>query len=294
VCQKCAVSFDTFCMYDDHVFRNTCKRAQHMTTACNNSRKSTTGTAHEVPSTPSVAIASPTTNHTSKEELQRLRDAAQSIEDRHWTNNNFKIISDILSCLQLSKADAKMLLSQVRYFLIEWSTETRITTFPFLSGYLCQLSKLDTRLALPASLEELERDRNSNLDPKSSVFEELVGHNPPVSKSGVPMFLQQNWSLYHFDLWYLVTELLCAHHDQINWHFVETLREDGTRIVGELHTAEWWKRNEALGGCALLAVILFSDETTINTKWGKVHPVYLTLGNLPVAARYAFSLWHSQ
>eukprot|EP00301_Raphidiophrys_heterophryoidea_P015780 c24618_g1_i1.p1 GENE.c24618_g1_i1~~c24618_g1_i1.p1 ORF type:complete len:150 (-),score=6.53 c24618_g1_i1:359-808(-) len=48
----------------------------------------------------------------------------------------------------------------------------------------------------------------------------------------------------------------------------------------------WWQSQQAQAGNApLLAVIMYADETTFNLEWGKVHPVYVTLGNLPISIR---------
>lgn len=85
----------------------------------------------------------------------------------------------------------------------------------------------------------------------------------------------------------------------VRWAFEETFNEHGDRTFPEMWNGTWWETAEKsisnsmsdsdngdLSCQKILAIILYSDKSLVNNS-GKVamHPVYLTVGNLPVTIR---------
>ena len=61
------------------------------------------------------------------------------------------------------------------------------------------------------------------------------------------------------------------------------------RQYGEMWTGEWWRRQHAdlPDGANILVPIIYVDETPVTHNGRNMHPVYMSLGNLYVDARYA-------
>ena len=95
-------------------------------------------------------------------------------------------------------------------------------------------------------------------------------------------------SVHLRDIWAVIAEtflLDAAAAPQLHFGATTPRAADGSRLYSQMWTGSWWSRaEEALPwGTDLLAVILHIDDTPV---WNKaLGPVYVTLGNLPTAAR---------
>lgn len=72
------------------------------------------------------------------------------------------------------------------------------------------------------------------------------------------------------------------------FNYAPAYNENNERIFGEQYNCKWWERvqNTLPDSACILSIILYSDATTLD-QLGKSsqHPVFLTLGNIPVLQR---------
>src|SRR5205085_1800555 len=62
----------------------------------------------------------------------------------------------------------------------------------------------------------------------------------------------------------------------------------GESVYKEQNTGTWWKKTETSlpTGAKLLSLILYSDATTTDTLGkSQLHPIYISLGNIPIWRR---------
>ncbi len=139
---------------------------------------------------------------------------------------------------------------------------------------------------MPANSAEL-RQVESSLLANSGILTEPIDVSVPVDTIGDSMVAVQGQQLatLRFDLWSVVKDLLSDPllARSLVWRFSWCANQQGHRTVGELHTGDWWReQQQQLGQDAnILAEIIYADETTINLKGRSLHPVYITLGNIP-------------
>lgn len=143
---------------------------------------------------------------------------------------------------------------------------------------------------LPDSVDELRRAEQFALGKSGVISEEIIATIP--TRQNVKMVQVQGGVLqsFRFDIWDLVQDLL---NDEViarscSWTFVEQQGENGERKFDELNSGLWWKEMEREAfGARVLAIILYADETTVSLNGRTLHPVYMTLGNIPVSIRYS-------
>jgi hypothetical protein len=144
---------------------------------------------------------------------------------------------------------------------------------------------------MPANGADLRQAENSLLA-NSGIVTEPIDVSVPADNSGNSMVVVQGQQLatLRFDMWSVLEDLLRdpVIAESLVWKFSWCTNQDGQRSIGELHTGDWWREQQlALGEDAnILAVIVYADETTINLKGRSLHPVYLTLGNIPWEYRF--------
>ncbi len=71
------------------------------------------------------------------------------------------------------------------------------------------------------------------------------------------------------------------------WHYEEERDHIGERQVSDMWTGNWWKNQQVQLGQAtkILAIIFSMDETPVTYNGRNLHPVYMTLGNIPFDLR---------
>lgn len=133
----------------------------------------------------------------------------------------------------------------------------------------------------------------------TSVTKEMDGllkdesyHTHPLSELQMPMtedgdqmvYLTSNDkcpTVYFHSIIDIVQSLLAgAKPSDIQLTYVERYSSSDTRTYKELYHSNWWKRH-GQAEQNIVAVIVYSDATTINFRGRSMHPVYVTLGNFP-------------
>src|SRR5215471_20650194 len=96
----------------------------------------------------------------------------------------------------------------------------------------------------------------------------------------------KEYFLHHQDLMQCVKNILAI--PDITQHFAlsfENYEQEGENVYKEQYNGMWWKETEAslpMGG-KLLSIILYSDATTTDTLGkSQLHPIYLSIGNIPI------------
>ena len=115
-------------------------------------------------------------------------------------------------------------------------------------------------------------------------------------KTKVLKYEDEKYYLHHRPIFDAIKELL-SNHDILKhcqWDFLVDyiINDNGQyeRVYGEQWTGLWWEHaQELIGGSGLkkvLSIILYSDATTLD-HLGKSseHPIYLSLGNIPIWRR---------
>jgi len=107
-------------------------------------------------------------------------------------------------------------------------------------------------------------------------------------KTPVMRYKEHVYYLYHQPIFDAVKELLQKEDIQKHCVFDYTPAYDieyNERIFGEQYSCKWWERVQGTlpDSVHILSIILYSDATTLD-QLGKSsqHPVFLTLGNIPV------------
>ena len=63
------------------------------------------------------------------------------------------------------------------------------------------------------------------------------------------------------------------------------MQVDGQKLYSEQNTGNWWQRAEASipPSACILSIILYSDATTTDRlEKNSLHPIYISLGNIPM------------
>jgi hypothetical protein len=114
---------------------------------------------------------------------------------------------------------------------------------------------------------------------------------PYISFKKVPIMLynEEIYYLHYQQIFDAIKELLS--NDDILEHCIfkfTPLHYQNQRIFREQFNGKWWEKTQSTlpGGANILSIILYSDATNCD-QLGKTseHPVYLTLGNIPVWRR---------
>ena len=100
----------------------------------------------------------------------------------------------------------------------------------------------------------------------------------------------QQLSCMTYDLWQTIQDLLDdgEHAEFARFRYdADPHPLTNLDVYGELWTGDWWKEQQAeLGNDAMiLALIFYADETNVTFNGRKMHPAYISLGNLHVEYR---------
>ena len=101
------------------------------------------------------------------------------------------------------------------------------------------------------------------------------------------VYQAEHYSVLSRNLWEVASELLVEHADTIEWHATQRSDEQGQRVYGELHECDWWAQQ---GPRKILCLLAATDATCVTGMGAgrSMHPVYLTLGNLPLDVRLEY------
>jgi len=172
---------------------------------------------------------------------------------------NFAILSRLANHLSLSDQDIDLVLREVM--------------------------SLDPTSAFPVNCRELRKAEDEALkNERVTIINCPIAI--PLSPDGHRMCENRLVRLHHFDIWELCCNLLedAEHRRWCKWSYEPSVNDSDSRQYGEMWTANWWRQNQSKlpsqMGSKLLCILLASDETQITLAGRKVHPVYLTLGNL--------------
>jgi Plavaka transposase len=181
-----------------------------------------------------------------------------------WPSVNFEILSRLCNCLALSDSDCDLLLREC--------------------------AKLQIGLSSPRNTKEL-RDAEAAAFSAASFDVLRVPVPGPRTRRGHLMVEDEGLCMVQKNLLTAIQELVNTpeHAKWMIWSAAPVLNDIGDRLYSELHTADWWERQQNMlpgSDPHILACIISSDETPTTMTGRKVCPVYATCGNLP--------LWHRQ
>ena len=112
----------------------------------------------------------------------------------------------------------------------------------------------------------------------------------PISRTGVRMVNPwQDLKCVTYDIFEVAQDLLNdgEHADYAKFQYSPEFDDDGNQVYGEVWSANWWKREQALLGADanILAFILYIDETHVTYNGRNMHPIYMSLANLHLTYR---------
>ena len=122
----------------------------------------------------------------------------------------------------------------------------------------------------------------------------------PVSRTGLRMINEwEDLKCVTYDIFDVARDLLNdgEHAKYATFRFTPEFDQDtGERIYGEIWSANWWKREQALLGAEanILAFVLYVDETHVTYNGRNMHPIYMSLANLHLTYRCAHNNVHLQ
>ena len=157
-------------------------------------------------------------------------------------------------------------------------------------SWIFQVNTLDFSKTIPSSGYELRAEETRVLDfskVKQTVFYDVP---KPISSHGMSMVHDHAEPIFFtMNLWDKIEDILSdpVMAESLHMKFERTVNDDGMRTIGELYTSNWMRRMQhELGPTAnILAIILAMDETPMSMNGRNVHPVYVTLGNIPLRYR---------
>jgi hypothetical protein len=192
-----------------------------------------------------------------------------------WTNNNFRVLSQLVNSLSLSQSDTDRVLNAVLYINV------------YLHFTAIQLRHLDSSMVIPSTFRQLKADEATVLDNvKMRVLNMSTVPELPFTTDGVCMVApDQRLLCMTYDLWQTIQDLLDdgEHAEHAHFRYEPQKHADGGDLVfGECWTGDWWKAQQDEAGpyASILALILYVDETNVTFNGRNVHPVYISLGNL--------------
>ena len=156
-----------------------------------------------------------------------------------------------------------------------------------------QIVNLDPERSLPDSIHELRREEQRLM--KSKAIRDVTIDDVPrpfTKRDGFSM-LHSTYQpkAYFFDLFQQVEDLLTDTelYRYLNWRFNPSVSQEAKdqRSISDLNSANWWQHEQSILGkeANILAIILSMDETPVTFNGRSMHPVYLTLGNIPLDLR---------
>jgi hypothetical protein len=175
-----------------------------------------------------------------------------------WPDQNHEILSRLFNKLSLSDGDCKVLLEELRL--------------------------LDNKSPIP-SLKDI-RDAELAVLRDCKFIVEPISLSVPTSATGGNMITNpEQLQVMHFDLWDVVQDLLADPElaNACEWKFRPRETSEGARAYDEVVSAQWWQEEQQHCGSKtnILALIFASDEVPVTMNGRNVHPVYVTLANLP-------------
>ncbi len=93
---------------------------------------------------------------------------------------------------------------------------------------------------------------------------------------------------FRFDLWQTIEDILDDEllAESCHWWYEQGEDRSGQRSIGEMWTGQWWcEQEQHAHDLPVLCIILYTDETTLSLNGRSMHPVYITLGNIPQKLR---------
>ncbi len=200
-------------------------------------------------------------NHIETTETEESGLPESMFQQVRFQNSNYAIVSRIINRAGLSDQEAERLIGDV--------------------------NKLDFTFNVPESLRDLRRAETEALEQSSIISTELKVPLPTNKNGHVIVEYSHVITLYRRDPFSLIQNILddSTIASACEW----TYRGNGIDF-GELCSSEWWRSEQAsLPGKSILAVILASDECPITLNGRSVHPVYISLGNIPGQIRTQLS-----
>jgi hypothetical protein len=206
-----------------------------------------------------TTFARPIFNHDNdRQNSQQGATSTFTIAHDRWPTPNIRALSRLTNELNLSQRDAQKLLDEI--------------------------NALDFTVPLPQSYSEIA---NAEKEALKSVAMQIVDLDIPIpQKNGrsVGRF-QGRPEVVFYELWTIVEDLFADPilTDACFWRAKHQGDTESQRVFSELNTGTWWEREQRNLGTNsnILALIFASDETLVTMNGRSVHPVYVTLGNLP-------------
>lgn len=93
---------------------------------------------------------------------------------------------------------------------------------------------------------------------------------------------KDHYSLLTRDILACAEEVLNCENNWEHAKFQADSASDEEPVFGELYQSDWWR---SCGDGNILALVVYSDGTTISFGGKELHPVYMTLGNFPRSIR---------
>ncbi|GBC26158.1 hypothetical protein GLOIN_2v1783703 [Rhizophagus irregularis DAOM 181602=DAOM 197198] len=128
-----------------------------------------------------------------------------------------------------------------------------------------------------------------NIEQGRAFMNNMKFSNLEFSKVLITKHKDKDYFLYYQNLIQCIKNILTV--PDITQNFVlsyENYKYNRESIYSEQNTGKWWKTTqESLPtGSKLLSIILYSDATTTDTLGkSQLHPIYITLGNIPIWRR---------
>lgn len=183
-----------------------------------------------------------------------------------------KLVASCSTNLNLSELQTKYLINQLKLYSSSESFDPNNQTWP--------------------SVQAMKDEIRNHLKLSNYHELELKDIAVPVNPRGQPMVLQPSnsdkWPIvYYHSLLDTIQELMMTiAPGNITLHHVKMATRHGERQYRELYHSQWWADVVHQSRVKqLVAVIVFSDATSVNFNGRSMHPVYITLGNFPRQVR---------
>ena len=138
---------------------------------------------------------------------------------------------------------------------------------------------------MPTTVHELRKEEKRLFSQHKITEIDYSYIQKPQTKDGRSIcYERHNPRGYYFDIFNEIESILSdpVIVSSLVWTYTKR-SANGERTVGELWTANWWlEQHQSLAGNNLLAITLSMDETPITYNGRNMHPVYVTLGNIPL------------
>ena len=175
-------------------------------------------------------------------------------------------MSYLATRLRLSVRDADVLLSRIRMLMHETG---------------------NVQMAMPDNFQAVIKEESRHLVTNGFRVVDIPG-TLPCDEDGQPLVLIPStggYQVYVKNILDIAQDLLSEAFSQgFSPRFRYT--ERGVRQFSELYESDWWANMPTED---VLAFILYADATHVTLRGRMVHPVYMTLGNLPRRMRNPMS-----